>query len=1072
MHRQNRRLLLLAFATSLILSLTPAQAADLPPETPKTQALGPLAYKVDARLISLLDALHAGTADDALAAQTVKGAHGRALANAADPKRLAIRIDAQITADLTAAVRATGATIVHVAPQWNTISATATITQIDALSRIGGIRTIMLQAGKRRHQQGTTPNAADPLMNTDNVRSAFKVTGAGQTVGVMSDSVIDTNQVALRSTVVTGTPPNAIVSGTVPQQTGDLPSSFQLVDPGPGMGSDEGEAMMELIYDVAPGAALAFASAENDQEMAASNFLLLRTAANCTIIVDDIGFIDEPYFQDGPMAQAMNTNTAAGTIHFSALGNDGTNGVNQTFTPVNPGSTSDDMANPPSGKDFHNWGIQTSTPAFLPIQLSAGDELTVVLQWNQPFASHNLGAGSEADLDMYLYSKPAIGKNPLASANQPQGTAGNPRGDPLEIIDYINKGQATTVYLVINHHQGVRNNFMRMVFSDTNLNFTFPSGGVNGQSAYGHPTTRNCISVAAMDAVQIQAGNLAPESFTSEGGWGANGIPYFFDTSGNPLPGAPVLVNAPVIAAPDDVNTSFFQMFQGTSCAAPNAAAAGALLRQASPATSLATLTSSLESSARAVSTTPPNAFTGGGLIDAKALFATLVKPPSITSPVSATGNVASFFNYTTTATGSQPITYSAIAVPPGLSSNANIISGLPTSSGTFNMQVTAVNGAGSANQTVAVTIAPRVAVQILSQVGATPNPAAAGTAVAFSVSAVSDTLLPLSFKWNFGDSSAAGSGVSPSHTYNMPGTFVVSVTASDGTVSVLSNVTVVVSGQPQFTSPPTATPPAPSVGQTVTFAAAAIEGTVPLTYAWDFGDGGSGSGATVTHSYAAAGSYTATVTASDSNGNSGPASVTVNVKAPLVGFGNDSDGDGFSDDFETAAGTDPHNAASTPLGGASAASAEPFVPLTATKLTIKLNLVKTGADSISFSGTLPIPAGFNALGQKVTLDVNGVDAGFTLDPRGNSQKGSPKTFKLQFRSAGGAVSAQTARYTVRLMKGSFAQVLSTDAGLGNTPGTSKVKLVLSIVFNGAVYQTPAPLTYTVAKNGKTGTAK
>jgi subtilisin family serine protease/PKD repeat protein len=51
-----------------------------------------------------------------------------------------------------------------------------------------------------------------------------------------------------------------------------------------------------------------------------------------------------------------------------------------------------------------------------------------------------------------------------------------------------------------------------------------------------------------------------------------------------------------------------------------------------------------------------------------------------------------------------------------------------------------------------------------------------------------------------------------------------------------------------------------------------------PLTYSWNFGDGGTASGVSPTHTYAAHGTYTATLTVNDGLRNSAPATATVTV--------------------------------------------------------------------------------------------------------------------------------------------------------------------------------------------------
>jgi chitinase len=68
--------------------------------------------------------------------------------------------------------------------------------------------------------------------------------------------------------------------------------------------------------------------------------------------------------------------------------------------------------------------------------------------------------------------------------------------------------------------------------------------------------------------------------------------------------------------------------------------------------------------------------------------------------------------------------------------------------------------------------------------------------------------------------------------------------------------------------------------GQEVSFNAAS-DGSGPLTYEWDFGDGTTASGQSVNHTFAAAGEYTVVLTVSNECGTF-TVSYTITVNNPL----------------------------------------------------------------------------------------------------------------------------------------------------------------------------------------------
>ena len=145
--------------------------------------------------------------------------------------------------------------------------------------------------------QGYISHAANQVV------SGLEITGAGVTVGVLSDSASAARIAAL------------ITSGDLPANTTVLPGQA-------GSGSDEGAAMMEIVHDIAPGANLIFATADPSVATFANNIIALASAG-CKIIVDDITYFIEGVFQDGPIARAVNQVTANGVIYFSAAQNSG-----------------------------------------------------------------------------------------------------------------------------------------------------------------------------------------------------------------------------------------------------------------------------------------------------------------------------------------------------------------------------------------------------------------------------------------------------------------------------------------------------------------------------------------------------------------------------------------------------------------------------------------------------------------------------------------------------------------------------------------------------------------------------
>ncbi len=126
------------------------------------------------------------------------------------------------------------------------------------------------------------------------------------------------------------------------------------------------------------------------------------------VIVDDVIYLDEPFFQDGPIAAAVNDVTAAGVSYFSAAGNDNliTGGHNiasweaPAFSGLRAGCPCRiaSRAPPTSVQRYHcmDFNPRPGTDNTFGITVPAGRTLTVDLQWAQPWY------GVTSDLDAYL----------------------------------------------------------------------------------------------------------------------------------------------------------------------------------------------------------------------------------------------------------------------------------------------------------------------------------------------------------------------------------------------------------------------------------------------------------------------------------------------------------------------------------------------------------------------------------------------------------------------------------------------------------------------------------------------
>ncbi|HOD94822.1 MAG TPA: PKD domain-containing protein [Candidatus Hydrogenedentes bacterium] len=185
---------------------------------------------------------------------------------------------------------------------------------------------------------------------------------------------------------------------------------------------------------------------------------------------------------------------------------------------------------------------------------------------------------------------------------------------------------------------------------------------------------------------------------------------------------------------------------------------------------------------------------------------------------------------------------------------------------GLYTVTLTVTTSVGSHTRTVPGYVqvsAPPLPVPPVSDFIASPLNVVIGQPVQFADLATPGSSPILGWNWTFGDGQTALLR-SPSHVYNTPGVYDVSLTVVSDSGSDLhvktGYITVAAPGGP--TANFLGTPPSGTTPLTVTFNDLSLPGDEPITaWAWDFGDGGSASVPNPTYQYNTAGTYSVSLT-------------------------------------------------------------------------------------------------------------------------------------------------------------------------------------------------------------------
>jgi len=332
--------------------------------------------------------------------------------------------------------------------------------------------------------------------------------------------------------------------------------------------------MMQLIHDIAPAAKLMFYTAWEGPVAFAQGIIALADNG-ADIIVDDIGVLTMPMFQEGPIAQAVNEVTARGVAYFSAAGNSSRR------------SYENNIIFSEGREKAHDFGLAAGEESDLyqKIIIPKDSTISISLQWASPYEIANGKVGATSDLDVFLYN--ADKTTYVASSS-----SDNIGHDPVELLSYTADGssESDTFYLHVRHMSGDEPTRLKYIlFGGANIE----KYATNSSTVFGHSNSKGAIAVGAMSYQESPSfsNSLLIESFSSAGG-----TPILYDKEGVLLE-TPEYHPNPAFIALDDIDTTFFPAivdeldtdgnglpnFKGTSAAAPNAAAVAALLLQKFP---------------------------------------------------------------------------------------------------------------------------------------------------------------------------------------------------------------------------------------------------------------------------------------------------------------------------------------------------------------------------------------------------------------------------------------------------------------------------------------------------------
>jgi subtilisin family serine protease len=522
----------------------------------------------------------------------------------------------QIDSRARTALSAAGARIVHANDRYRMLTAVVAPRQLAAVAAVPGVVSMqealapMVRTSRPSSAQpavalaaqkaspacpaGSVISEGDTQLRADRARQQFSLDGSGVTVGVLSGSydVETSTQINAADDIASGDLPGAgnPCGYNTPVQV--------LAESRVGAGRDEGRAMLQIVHDMAPGAALAFATASDGLYAFSDNIRMLRSAGRADIIVDDYYYPEEPFFQDGPVNVAIRDVVQDGAIYVTAGGNLNVTDASgraigsyeaPAYRPAACPALSEASGNAvAAGVDCHDFDPGDGVNPRLGMTLPAGGLIVLNFQWSEPWF------GVATDLDIFLVDE----------QNRLLGQSINGIGpSPFELIGYSNStAESQQIYLVVGRTSGATPRLKFVVGSAalaappiTQMEYAeLRSIDQFGPTLTDHALSADAITVGA--APYNDARRTAP--FSSHGPATVYWAPVESIRAAAPLTDPSIRAKPDIIATTGSRTTFYGRTtfggprcipaepasavcrFFGTSAAAPHAAGVLALVRQ------------------------------------------------------------------------------------------------------------------------------------------------------------------------------------------------------------------------------------------------------------------------------------------------------------------------------------------------------------------------------------------------------------------------------------------------------------------------------------------------------------